>query len=252
MAESKIEWTDATWNPTTGCDKVSSGCKNCYADRLSNRLKFMKKRKYENGFKFTMHESEIETPAKWKKPRMIFVNSMSDLFHEDMDEKFLFKCFRTMIVADHHIYQILTKRPERMQSFSMKFKELLNQPIPRNIWMGTSVENNDTLHRLDTLRNVHAEIRFVSFEPLLEELDEVDLTDIHWAIIGGESGKKHRPIEPDWVRSLIKKCRKQDVPVFFKQWGGLWSKQKGRTLNGKTYSEFPTYLTKMHPLESFN
>ena len=185
---SAIEWTEATWNPTTGCSKVSTGCKNCYAERLSNRLKAMGLRKYRKNFEYVEHEGEVDLPLRWKKPRRIFVNSMSDLFHEDADFAFVGRCFHTMLVAHRHTYQILTKRPARMAEFSRLFERHYGFPIPPHIWMGASVEDNRSAHRIGALRAVRCETRFVSFEPLLERIRTTPLGGIDWAIIGGESG----------------------------------------------------------------
>lgn len=236
---SGIEWTEATWNPTTGCTKVSQGCQNCYAEALSKRLKAMGLKKYRNDFVFTQHENEIDLPLRWKKPRKIFVNSMSDLFHEDVETEFIGRCFLTMVRANWHIYQILTKRPCRMYDFSKLFYKYIESPIPDHIWMGVSVENNDTKWRIDELRRVHCSMRFVSFEPLLEDLYDVDLRGVDWAIIGGESGPKYRAVEEDWIRNLIAQCIRQDVRVFFKQWGGPRPKSGGRQIDGRTYDQFP-------------
>ncbi len=236
---SGIEWTEATWNPTTGCTKVSRGCQNCYAEALSKRLRAMKINKYRNNFKFTQHENEVDLPLRWKKPRKVFVNSMSDLFHEDVEMDFVGRCFFTMVQAHWHIYQILTKRPERMHEFSRTFTAYSNSPIPNHIWMGVSVEDNDTVWRISELKRVKCSVRFVSFEPLLEDLKNVDLRGIDWAIIGGESGRQYRAVKETWVRNLIEKCLSQDVKVFFKQWGGPRPKSGGRKINGRTYDQFP-------------
>lgn len=236
---SAIEWTEATWNPTTGCTKISKGCVNCYAATLSRRLNAMGLEKYANNFEFTQHVSEVELPLHWKKPRKIFVNSMSDLFHEDAETEFIARCFDTMTKADWHIYQVLTKRPERMVEFSKKFARCLGFQIPNNIWMGTSVEDNQTVRRIMDLQRVKCYTKFVSFEPLLEDIRKVDLDGIDWAIIGGESGFHHRPVEKGWVKNLIRQCTKQGVKVFFKQWGGIRPKSGGREVDGKTYSDYP-------------
>ena len=241
---SSIEWTEATWNPTTGCTKISQGCKNCYAATLSKRLKAMGIKKYQNNFKFTQHEHEIQLPLQWKKPKKIFVNSMSDLFHEDAKVEFIANCFDTMIKADWHIYQILTKRPKKMATFSKLFKSYFGFHIPNHIWMGTSIEDNDTAWRVQELRKVKCHVRFISFEPLLEEIDRINLSDIDWAIIGGESGHHYRAVEKKWVQSLIKQCEQQKVKVFFKQWGGFRPKSGGRTINGRMYSQYP----KLNPM----
>ena len=241
---SSIEWTEATWNPTTGCTKISQGCKNCYAATLSKRLKAMGIKKYQNDFKFTQHEHEIQLPLQWKKPKKIFVNSMSDLFHEDAKMEFIANCFDTMIKADWHIYQILTKRPKKMATFSKLFKSYFGFQIPNHIWMGTSIEDNDTAWRVQELRKVKCHVRFISFEPLLEEIDRINLSDVDWAIIGGESGHHYRAVEKKWIQSLIKQCEQQKVKVFFKQWGGFRPKSGGRTINGRMYSQYP----KLNPM----
>ena len=236
---STIEWTESTWNPSTGCTKISQGCKNCYAATLSKRLKAMGLKKYKNNFQFTQHKNEIELPLHWKKSRKIFVNSMSDMFHEQAAMEFIGKCFFTMIKADRHIYQVLTKRPEKMVEFSKLFYKYFGFPIPNHIWMGVSVENNDTVWRIKELKKAKCVIRFISFEPLLEEINKVNLSGIDWVIIGGESGHHYRPVEKKWIQSLIKHCRKQHVKVFFKQWGGIHPKSGGRRINGRTYNEYP-------------
>lgn len=245
---SAIQWTDATWNPTTGCTKISQGCKNCYAETLSNRLKYMGLKKYKNNFKFTQHESDVELPLQWKKPRKIFVNSMSDLFHEEAEMEFVGRCFFTMVKADWHTYQILTKRPDKMSEFSTMFSKYFGFPIPNHIWMGTSIENNDTTWRIKELKKVKCSMRFISFEPLLEKINKVNLTGIDWAIIGGESGFHYRPVDGAWIKDLIKQCKKQKVKVFFKQWGGIRSKSGGRTINGRTYDGYPktTLMKSIH------
>lgn len=235
---SAIEWTEATWNPTTGCTKISSGCKNCYAALLSKRLKLMGVQKYENEFKFTEHKDDLELPLEWKKPRKIFVNSMSDLFHEESRTEFITKCFDVMQRANWHTYQVLTKRPTKMAEFSELFFRYFGK-VPSHIWMGTTVENRDNIWRIDELRNVKCEIRFISFEPLIGAIGEIDLSGIHWAIIGGESGYGHRPVQKEWIMEIIKQCKKQKVAVFFKQWGGARPKSGGRAINGRTYDEYP-------------
>ena len=237
---SAIEWTEATWNPTTGCTKISQGCKNCYAATLSKRLKAMRISKYRNNFEFTQHDNEVSLPLKWKKPRKIFVNSMSDLFHEEAKMEFVARCFDTMIKADWHIYQVLTKRPAKMAEFSALFKSYFGFQIPNHIWMGTSVEDNQTTWRIKKLRKVKCYTRFVSFEPLLEDIDKVNLSGVDWAIIGGESGHHYRSVQKEWIQNLVMQCRKQNVKVFFKQWGGFRPKSGGRTIDGRTYSEYPT------------
>lgn len=237
---SAIEWTEATWNPSTGCSKVSSGCKNCYAERLSNRLRAMGQEKYRNNFQYTEHEGEVDLPLRWHKPRRIFVNSMSDLFHEESDYAFVKKCFDTMLKADWHTYQVLTKRPARMAEFSRLFETLHGFPLPSHIWMGTSVEDNRAVPRITELRAVRCSVRFISFEPLLEGIRRVRLRGIDWAIIGGESGPHCRKMDPKWVDSLILQCRRDGVPVFFKQWGGRTPKANGRLVHNEAISEYPT------------
>jgi len=236
---SYIEWTEATWNPTTGCTKISPGCKNCYADRLTKRLKAMGQPKYQKGFKFVEHPSDIDLPLKWKTPKKIFVNSMSDLFHENATMEFIGQCFFTMIQADRHTYQILTKRSKKMVEFSKLFKNYFGYKIPNHIWMGVSVESSDYKWRIDELRKVKCHTRFISFEPLIAPIGKVNLKGMNWAIIGGESGYGFRDTKREWIMEIIKQCKKQKVAVFFKQWGGIRAKARGRTINGKTYDEYP-------------
>ena len=237
---SAIEWTEATWNPTTGCSKVSSGCRNCYAERLSNRLNAMGQEKYRNNFGYTEHEGEVDLPLRWRRPRRIFVNSMSDLFHEESDYAFVGRCFHTMLQARHHTYQVLTKRPARMAEFSGMFEAHYGFPVPPHIWMGTSVEDNRAVPRIAELRGVRCATRFVSFEPLLERIRRVSLRGIDWAIIGGESGPRYRPVDPEWVDSLIGQCRRAGVEVFFKQWGGRTPKANGRLVHGRAIGGYPS------------
>ena len=237
--KSGIQWTDATWNPSTGCSKVSPGCKNCYAEALSRRLRAMGQPKYRNGFEYTEHPSSADLPLKWKKPRRIFVNSMSDLFHEEADAAFVMRCFDVMIKADWHVYQILTKRPRSMAEFSRRFAECSGRAIPRHVWMGTSVESQDYLHRMDDLRRVRCQTRFVSFEPLLGPVIRPNLSKIDWAIIGGECGPGFRQVRKEWVVGLISQCRRQGVPIFFKQWGGHRPNSGGRQVDGTQYNEYP-------------
>ena len=236
---SGIEWTQATWNPTTGCSKVSPGCKNCYAEKMSRRLKAMGVRKYRNNFEFTEHISDTEIPLTWKKPKKIFVNSMSDLFHEESDFSFVGRCFETMMSADWHTYQVLTKRPERMREFSKMYKEIYRSGIPPHIWMGASVENRDFAWRIKELRKVQCNTRFVSFEPLLGPVGRTNLDGIDWAIIGGESGHGFREVREEWIRDIITQCKEQKVPVFFKQWGGVRPKSGGRRIRGKVFDQYP-------------
>ncbi|OXS77912.1 DUF5131 family protein [Domibacillus enclensis] len=229
---SSIEWTEATWNPVTGCTKVSEGCKHCYAERMAKRLTAMGNPRYENGFNVTLHPDLIDTPRKWTKPRKIFVNSMSDLFHKDVPLNFIQQVFQTMNETPQHSYQVLTKRPERAAELS----PYLN--FTPNIWMGTSIENQRVIERMEYLKQVPAEIRFLSCEPLLGPLD-LELSKIHWVIVGGESGPGARPMEADWVRSIRDQCQEQLVAFFFKQWGGVQKHRFGRELDEQTYDEYP-------------
>lgn len=240
MADSSIEWTEKTWNPSTGCTKVSPGCTNCYAERMSARLKGMGQKKYAKGFEFVEHKDAIDTPTKWKKPKRIFVNSMSDLFHEDATQGFLDSVFHTMLhLAPQHTYQILTKRASRLANFSQEFSNEHGGQIPSHIWVGVSVENAQTKNRIEHLQETEALKRFVSFEPLIGDVGLVDLEGIDWAIIGGESGPGARPVKKDWILNIIEQCRFYETKVFFKQWGGPYPKAGGRTIDGKTYDEYP-------------
>lgn len=236
---SEIEWTEATWNPSTGCTKISPGCKNCYAEKLSHRLKLMGVKKYENEFDFTEHPEDIDLPKQWKKPKKVFVNSMSDMFHEKSSFEFTVKCFNTMIEADRHTYQILTKRPHIMLDFSKIFFNYYGHKIPNHIWMGVSVENEDFVWRIDELKKVKCQTRFISFEPLLGSVGKLNLKGIDWAIIGGESGANFRTVEKEWILEIIEQCKQQNVAVFFKQWGGFRPKSGGRLINRRKYSEYP-------------
>ena len=236
---SSIEWTEATWNPTTGCTKISSGCKNCYAEKLSKRLNLMGVKKYKNNFKFTEQSQDLDLPLTWKKPKKIFVNSMSDLFHENSRMEYIGNCFDVMLKGNHHVYQVLTKRPETMAEFSILFSEYFGDLIPSHIWMGTSIENEDVKWRIDALRQVKCHTRFLSIEPLLGPMGELDLTDIDWVIIGGESGARFRAVKKEWIVEIIKQCKKQKVAVFFKQWGGRNKKAAGRKLEGVYHDSFP-------------
>ena len=239
--QSKIEWTDTTWNPVTGCNKVSPGCKNCYAERMSKRLQAMGVRKYEDGFDVKLHPDTLEHPLKWKQPRRIFVNSMSDLFHEAIPDDFILQVFDVMNETPQHSYQVLTKRPERVADLDAN--NLLNWSP--NIWMGTSVENDAYIKRIDSLRFTGAHIKFLSLEPLLGPLPNLKLKDIHWVIVGGESGPKARlnkEILEDWVRDIRDQCISADVPFFFKQWGGRFKKRTGRELDERTWDEYPAQV----------
>jgi protein gp37 len=230
---SHIEWTDSTWNPITGCNKISPGCKNCYAERMAKRLKLMGAERYRNGFQLTLHTDVVELPLQWKKPRTIFVNSMSDLFHERVPADFILKVFETMQAAHWHTFQILTKRSERLASLARAL------PWPKNVWMGVSVESQDYTFRIDHLRTVPAAVRFLSVEPLLSEITRLPLKGIDWVIVGGESGPKCRPMKAEWAREIRDACLKQEIPFFFKQWGGVRKKSTGRILDGRTWDEMP-------------
>ncbi len=231
--DSKIEWTESTWNPVTGCTKISSGCLNCYAKRMALRLKAMGQKNYHDGFKVKCHPRTLDMPLRWKKPQMIFVNSMSDLFHKDVPDHFIFDIFSTMQQAQQHQYQLLTKRAERLTELSSELSWL------ENIWMGVTVEAADYKYRIDYLRYTGAKIKFLSLEPLLGDLGELNLDEIDWVIVGGESGPRARPIEIGWVRNIREQCLARNVPFFFKQWGGINKKKAGRLLDGETWDEIP-------------
>lgn len=232
---SHIKWTEATWNPITGCTKVSQGCKNCYAERLSHRLQAMGAENYRDGFKVTLHPHMLELPKRWRKGRRIFVNSMSDIFHPDVPTSYILSMWETMLAAPQHQYQILTKRPERL----LEIEELVHWPP--QIWMGVTVESDRHVDRIDLLRNSSAAVKFLSLEPLLGPLDNIKLDGIAWAIVGGESGPKARPMEYEWVTGLRDQCVEQSVSFFFKQWGGTRKHQTGRTLDGRTWDEMPNH-----------
>lgn len=232
-AKSPIEWTESTWNPVTGCTKISDGCKNCYAERLAKRLKAMGQQNYRNGFDLTLQPQALELPLTWKKPQTVFVNSMSDLFHKDVPLEYIQRVFDVMAKADWHHFQVLTKRSDILREFS---KELNWQP---HIWMGVSVENAKVIHRIDDLRETDAHIKFLSIEPLLGRLPKLNLSGIDWVIVGGESGPKARLMEEKWVLEIRDQCEEFGVPFFFKQWGGVRKHKTGRTLQGKTWDEMP-------------
>ncbi|MGO8815361.1 MAG: DUF5131 family protein [Terriglobia bacterium] len=233
-SNSAIEWTESTWNPLTGCTKISPGCKHCYAERMALRLKAMGQPNYANGFDLSLHESALELPLKWKKPQTIFVNSMSDLFHKDVPVEFIVKTFDVMRRADWDKFQVLTKRSDRL----LELSPLL--PWPPHIWMGVSVENLKYTSRIDDLRQTGAIVKFLSLEPLLGSLPGLDLGGIDWVIVGGESGPGARPIDPAWVLEIRDQCLDARVPFFFKQWGGTRKKRGGRELEGRTWDETPT------------
>jgi len=230
---SSIEWTEATWNPLTGCTKISPGCKHCYAARLSVRLQAMGNPNYANGFALTLHEHVIELPLKWKKPRVIFVNSMSDLFHQDVPVEFVLRVFETMRRAHWHTFQVLTKRADRLLELDPQIA------WPANVWMGVSVENENYVHRIADLQQTHARTKFLSVEPLLGPLPTLDLQGIDWVIVGGESGPGARPMQETWVTGVRDQCQDADVAFFFKQWGGVNKKRTGRLLEGRTWDDLP-------------
>lgn len=230
---SSIEWTDSTWNPVTGCTKISPGCKHCYAETFAERWRGIPGHPYEQGFDLRLWPERLELPLTWKKPRVIFVNSMSDLFHDKIPFEFVQKAFAVMKQAHWHTFQILTKRAERLEELSDKLV------WPRNVWMGVSVESEKYLWRIDRLRSVPAEIRFISFEPLLGSVKKADLSGIQWAIVGGESGPGARLIEAEWAREIRSLCAKKKTVFFFKQWGGVQKKRAGRILDGRTWDQMP-------------
>lgn len=233
MAKSAIEWTEATWNPVTGCTKISPGCKNCYAERMSKRLKAMGQRNYSNGFELTLQPHMLELPLRWRKPQTIFVNSMSDLFHKSVPLEYIKEVFDLMKRAHWHRFQVLTKRADRLEQLSP-----LLEWSP-NIWMGVSVESQRYIRRIDSLRSTDAKTKFLSLEPLLGQLIDLDLTEIDWVIVGGESGFGARPMLSNWVIDIRQQCTDAGVAFFFKQWGGVQKKRNGRELEGRTWSEMP-------------
>jgi protein gp37 len=237
--KSSIEWTEATWNPLTGCTKISPGCKHCYAERLAKRLQAMGNPNYANGFKLAFHEQALEIPLRWKRPTTIFVNSMSDLFQKGVPLDFIQRVFDVMRRADWHRFQVLTKRADRLA----KVAPMLDWAA--NIWMGVSVENADYVDRIDDLRSTGARIKFLSLEPLLGPLPKLDLRGIHWAIVGGESGPKARPMREEWVLDIRRQCEAAGVPFFFKQWGGKNKKKAGRLLQGRTWDAMPSLSSEL-------
>ncbi len=231
-----IEWTESTWNPLTGCTKISPGCKNCYAERMSHRLKAMGQINYVNGFALTIHENLLYRPLHWKKSQMIFVNSMSDLFHRDVPTEFIIRVFDIMRMASWHTFQVLTKRSHRL----LELDKIIDWPP--NVWMGVTVENSSYLYRIDHLRHTSAYTKFISMEPLLGNFSELNLFNLDWVIVGGESGPGARPIQEEWIISIKDSCVNQKVPFFFKQWGGVQKKKNGRILQGRTWDELPNFL----------
>lgn len=234
--QSSIEWTESTWNPLTGCTKISPGCKHCYAERMALRLQAMGQPNYRNGFQLTLHENALEIPLRWTKPQFVFVNSMSDLFHEKTPEEFIHRVFEVMRSARIHQFQVLTKRSDRLLEMSPRID------WSENVWMGVSVESLDYVHRIDHLRMTDARIKFLSLEPLLGPLPNLSLKGVDWVIVGGESGPGSRPVDPEWVVDIRNQCRRANVPFFFKQWGGVNKKKTGRELEGRTWDEMPKSL----------
>lgn len=233
MAQSTIEWTESTWNPVTGCDDASPGCENCYARRMARRLEAMGAYSYRNGFQLTLQPQMLDRPLTWRKPQRIFVNSMSDLFHVDVPKDYIRKVFDVMVAASWHQFQVLTKRSGRLLRLSCEL------PWPKNVWMGVSVENSDYSRRIDHLRNTEAQVKFLSLEPLIGPIPNLDLHNIDWVIVGGESGPGARPMDPGWVRDIRDQCIHAGVAFFFKQWGGTFKKHAGRRLDQRTWDEYP-------------
>jgi protein gp37 len=223
-----------TWNPVTGCTKISQGCKNCYAERMAKRLKAMGSERYRDGFRVTLHPDLLEMPRRWRQPRTVFVNSMSDLFHDDIPDAYIARVFETMRACPQHTFQVLTKRAERLEVLAPKLL-----PWPPNVWIGVSVEDGRVIGRIDALLRVPAKIRFLSLEPLIGPLDDLPLEGIDWVIVGGESGPRARPMRREWVNSILRQCRKAGAAFFFKQWGGVRKDLTGRSLNGTVYDEMP-------------
>ena len=234
---SRIEWTDATWNPVSGCEKVTRGCDNCYAERFAERFRGVSGHPFERGFDLTLRPHKLLEPLSWRSPRRIFVNSMSDLFHKEVPEEFIDRVFDTMEQADWHIFQVLTKRSSLMRRYINE--RYAGRLAPPHVWLGVSVEDRKALIRLTHLKQARASVRFISFEPLLEDLAAIDLTNINWAIAGGESGPGARPAMPEWIRSIRDQCKSQKVAFFFKQWGGRTPKSRGNTLDGRHWLQFP-------------
>ena len=245
---SEIEWTDATWNPVTGCTKVGPGCDNCYAERFAERWRGIAGHPYEQGFDLCLWPSRLDQPAKWKKPRMIFVNSMSDLFHKKIDRSYIDRVFDTMEQANWHVYQVLTKRSSLMRSYVRQ--RYGSESVPPHIWLGVSVEDEKHKKRISHLRQVNSQARFISFEPLLGPIGDVDLSGISWAIVGGESGPRARPMATEWATSLRDRCKDEKVAFFFKQWGGPRPKSGGRLLEGREWNGFPWKIVPKEILHS--
>jgi protein gp37 len=238
-AKSSIEWTESTWNPVTGCTKISPGCKHCYAERMALRLRAMGQRNYANGFDLTLQEHALNLPLKWKRPQTIFVNSMSDLFHQEIPAEYITRVFDVMEQASWHRFQVLTKRSERLLELNSTLR------WPPNVWMGVSVESSEYEFRIDDLRKTGALIKFLSLEPLLGPLSNLKLQNINWVIVGGESGPGARLIDESWVKDILTQCHTAQVPFFFKQWGGINKKRAGRLLNGQTWDQMPILKTEV-------
>jgi len=238
---SKIEWTGSTWNPITGCDKISAGCDHCYAERMARRLHAMGQPNYRNGFKLTLHPDVLRKPLSWRQPRLIFVGSMTDIFHKDVPFDYLYQLFSVMKQASQHVFQVLTKRSGRLAKLAPDL------PWPENVWMGVTVESRQYVRRIDQLRETPAQTKFLSLEPLIGPLPSLNLLGIDWAIVGGESGPGARPVREEWVLDIRDQCQTQSVPFFFKQWGGINKKKAGRLLQGRKYSELPNRFHEQHP-----
>lgn len=236
--KTKIEWTDTTWNPMTGCSPISDGCKNCYAIKMARRLKAMGNRRYRNGFAVTLHPDLLDAPLSWKKPRMIFVNSMGDMFHEDVPLEYIQQVFATMEKTSQHTFQVLTKRSSRMAELAARL------PWPKNVWMGVTIESEKYLYRAENLKKTPAAVKFISVEPMIGPVSEIDLQGIDWVIVGGESGAQARTIEKEWAIAVRDKCTASAIPFFFKQWGGPNKKKSGKILDGKIWDQFPLNAAK--------
>lgn len=238
MATTKIEWTESTWNPITGCTKISPGCKFCYAEEMARRLKAMGQEKYINGFELTMHPGSLNEPYTWKKGKMIFVNSMSDLFHKEIPIEYIQKIFQVIKENPQHVFQILTKRADVLRYYDSEgWLEW-----PHNLWMGVTVESNEVMHRIDNLRSTSARVKFLSCEPLLTSLPEMNLLGIDWVIVGGESGRTPRPIKEEWVIDIKEQCLSMNVAFYFKQWGGTNKKKAGKMLEGEIFNAMPNII----------
>jgi len=238
MASTKIEWTESTWNPITGCTKISTGCKFCYAEVMTRRLKAMGQEKYKNGFELTLHPETLQEPYSWKKGKMIFVNSMSDLFHKDIPIEYIQQIFKVIKDNPQHVFQVLTKRADVLRYYDSEgWLEW-----PHNLWMGVTVENGSLTERIDLLRQTGARVKFLSCEPLLSSLPDLNLQGIDWVIVGGESGRTPRPIKEEWAINIKEQCQKSNTAFYFKQWGGTNKKKAGKILEGKVYNQMPEII----------